>query len=693
MTCRFFPDNSAGTGSVYAWGAQLEGGSPSILRPYQAVVGTSPFTPKTENRIEVTDSVALASEALPTRVEDFGDTNVWTLDGASLDTNTKLDPFEFGTTTDTLTAVSGNKRIYRVVTNTALEAGNLILQHGKVYRFRCYVGNDGSGATASSIKIGSSSDSVFTEVSVTHSSGAPTETNAGDGAHDSSVVRVGTTFNAVVNPWYLMEVSITYDKEIDDGTVVCEITADTSGTGYAYIWGAQFYPDGGYTAVHGQPLVQETPNGLAPRESKLIAVSLGCVLNVNPYTRAEILQGGSSALDQKARHVSTTTLYQKFFATDGSRSVVYDPVDSGIVEPFKARLGEVPARAQLISNWRGRLMMARTADDPHAWFMSAIEDPFDWDYFTPPLSSAKAVFSGTSRAGRAPDIINSICPYDDQQLILGCDHALWYLPGDPYSGAQWQLLSDVTGMHYGNHAWCKDPQGWVYFFGARGGFYRMAPGGRPERMTENTIERRLSDLNLDDYYVECHWNWREEGIHIFVVPFGGGGATVQHYFWGRRFNEWREDEFSATAQQPTAAAVLDGDKATDRRLIIASEDLHVLEWDETAKSDDGAAIESKELIGPFSPPFDQEARWSAFEAVMSTGSDGVSFSLYDNETAEETGTAKATGSLAASRNPRKMVRAKGANLWIELANSNAEESWSFESGMFEVSPAGRTRDR
>lgn len=688
-----FPDNLNGSGEVYIWGAQLEGGMPASLSDYQGTPGSSPFPPVARDTIEVADTTALASEALPIRTEDFSDTNVWDAGSATLTADQAVDPLGFGTFADELSMTPGNTTIIRTITPTDLEGGELILQHGKNYRFQCYVGHLG-GALESAfygLEIRSSSSTVKTNILITHSIGLETPDEAGDGTHEVKVTRI-PKLTSTAQDWYLLDVSMTYDKTVDDGNIECEIYGDASGaTRTMYIWGARFFPEAGFTSVHSQPLVKETPTGLAPRETKLLAVSLGCVLNVTPYSRSEILRGGSSALDQKARYVSTTTLYQKLFATDGSRAITYDPVKSGIVEPFKADKGEVPKRAQLVSNWRGRLVMARTTEDPHAWFMSALEDPFDWDYFTPPLSSAKAIFAGSSRAGRAPDLINSLCPYDDQQLIIGCDHALWYLPGDPYSGAQWQLLSDVTGMHYGNHTWCKDPQGWIYFFGARGGFYRMAPGGRPERMTENTIERRLSDLDLDQYYVELHWNWRAEGIHIFVIPFGGGGTVVKHYFWGRRFDEWREDEFGSADNQPTAAVVLDGDKASDRRLLLASEDLHVLKWDEDTYNDDGTAIDSKELLGPYRPPFDQIARWSQFEAVLSEASSDITYTLYDSTTPETLGAAKATGTLSSGRNPRKLSRARGANLWIELSNSTAGESWSFEEGTFHVSPAGRSR--
>lgn len=695
LTIQVFADDDAGTGTVQAWGAQLEEGNPSILRKYQAIRGSTPYSPTGTNlnELEVTDKVAFAAQSRPNRTEDFGDSNVWATSSASVTVNEATDPFEDTMTGDLLTASGAGGTVTRSVAKGTLVDDEPFLMHKKVYRFRCYIGD--AGGTSASIELAASDASVLTRATLTFSDGTIATATAGNGNHEAMVTKIAQTAGLTgATQWYLVEVGMTYDLNAGDGTMACIIKPGATGTGNCYAWGAQVFPDGGFDSIQAQPLVQETPNGLEPRSTKLIAVSLGCVLNVNQVSRAEIIRGGSSALDQKARYISATTLFQKYFATDGASAIVYDPVKTGVVEPFKATTaGEVPKRAQLVSNYRGRLVMARTPEDPHAWYASAIEDPFDWDYFTPPLIATQAVFFGTSRAGRAPDIINSICPYDDQRMILGCDHALWYLQGDPLAGGTWQLLSDITGMHYGNRAWCKDPKGVLYFFGSRGGFYAMAPGGRPERLTENTIERRLSDINLDEYYVECLWNYRAEGIHIFVIPFGGGGTIVQHYFWGRRTNEWREDEFSVADVQPTAAAVIDGDRSDDRRLLIATEDLQILKWDEATKNDDGNAISAREVFGPLRPPFDTEARWGAFEAVLSSGSDGATFNLYASETPEALGSVRATGSLVGGRNPRKVARVKGANIWLEMTNDTAGESFSFEHGTLFVSEAGRTRDR
>lgn len=438
-------------------------------------------------------------------------------------------------------------------------------------------------------------------------------------------------------------------------------------------------------------VVESSPTGLAPRVMRLAAIARGSLVIPDRFGEPQVPRGGSSCLDPTARYVSATSLFQRVIATDGIRSVIYQPSVDGMVRPYVAKTGSVPDKVQLWSNWRGRAVAARTADDPHAWFMGAIEDLFDWDYFTPPLRSDKAVFSLTSRAGAAPDIINTLIPYSDQAFIVGCDHALWYLPGDPLgSRAEWQLMSGITGVSFGNNSWCKDPEEQLFFFGSRGGLYTRV-GGSVKPISQETIHRRLSDIDLDRFYVELFYNWREEGIHIFVMPFGMPTAVVQHFFWGRRFDEWREDEFLLPSLQPTSGLVLDGDLAKDRKLVLANGNLRLVQWDEDTHFDEGNEIQHEELFGPFDIGHDREGRWEDPTFVLSEDSTGAVFEMYGGPTAESLGPIREQGVLLPGRNTRKAARVTAAKMWLKLRSNGPGTHFAFEEGGLWASAAGRAR--
>jgi hypothetical protein len=445
------------------------------------------------------------------------------------------------------------------------------------------------------------------------------------------------------------------------------------------------------SSIHDISLVQSVPSGLPPRRSTMIAAVRGSLVVVGRTGQPFVPRGGSGVLAQSARFVSMTTLQQRVFAVDGVNACVYEPARTGQVKPFVARRGTFPP-VQLISSWRSRLFGARTAADPHAWFASAVGDAFDHDYYSPPLSTDKATFDGLSPAGSAPDAINTIFPINQNALGIGCDHAIWFLDGDPLAGGRWRKLSDITGMLFGN-SWCKDPEEVLYFFGSRGGFYRMVPGGLPQSLTTESIERRLTNIDFGKYYVECRWNWRAEGIEIFVIPYDQSSAIVKHYFWGRRFNEWREDEHTIAGTQPAATCVVDGDNPNDRYLVSATYSGTLLRWSETEKNDDGNAIKAKELLGPYFPPGESEVRYRDLRVQLSNDSDSADFELYASDESDLLGPPLASGLLGPGRNEGDFSRVRGAYMWLMLKNERAGESFGFERATIVPSSAGRTRKR
>lgn len=445
-----------------------------------------------------------------------------------------------------------------------------------------------------------------------------------------------------------------------------------------------------HATLHELELVTARPNGLPARTQKLCGVRRGSVFVVDRLGLPQVPRGGASALDLAARYVSATSLYQRYIATDGKTSVIYQPAVDGRVVPFKATRGSVPEGVQLWASYRGRAFCARTEDDPHFWAASAIENVFDWDFYSPPLRSDMAVFSTTSRAGKAPDIINAIIPYRDQMLIVGCDSSIWYIVGDPVSqNAEWQLASEETGIAWGDKSSCISEDGTLYFFGSRGGLWTMSQGG-PRPITTETIDRRLASVDLKRHYVELQWNWRAQGIHIFVIPFAAPTQIVKHYFYGLRHKDWREDVFADTTSEPTTSTVLDGDEPQDRRLLVANGAARVLQWDETATSDDGGLIDSEELIGPYANG-DNDALWMEPSIVMSEDTTGARFEVYASSSANDPGVVKATGTLVAGRNPRKLARARGAKFWLLVGNNQPGKRWAFEEGVVRAADQGKAK--
>jgi hypothetical protein len=431
----------------------------------------------------------------------------------------------------------------------------------------------------------------------------------------------------------------------------------------------------------------------SPRAQTLLAVSNGKIKKVTPSGVTSPAGVGTLTqpeLDPASPYIDSAVLFGKVYFTDGLSYRVYDPRNDFVSEWLATDAGTLPNRCKLLTNWRGRAVLARGADDPHNWHMSEQGSPTNWDIFPPVQTATQAISGNNARAGLCPDLINSLIPYNDDLLLFGCDSSLWMMRGDPMAGGVFDLVSDVTGVAFGR-SWAKDPEGTLYFFGSRGGVYIMKPGNVPVSMTQSTIERRLNNVNLSQFYVEMFWNTYDDGLHVFLMPFTDTASRTKHYFWERKSGAWYEDTFALT-KQPSAAVVIDGDAADDRCLLIGTYDSSVVRWDKLATSDDGQLIDGKVLIGPIAPDDSEfDARITNLAAVMANQG-AVNYKLYASTTPDDKGQPVASGQFVPGRNPIHLVRARGAFVWMELQQANAFTRWSLESIRLDAYPAGRKRN-
>ena len=440
-----------------------------------------------------------------------------------------------------------------------------------------------------------------------------------------------------------------------------------------------------------------TPGSVSPRSSVVVAVAAGKIKTITSSgvgTPAGLGTLAEPQLDVNAPYIDSATLFGKVYFTDGLKYFIYNP-KTDVVSPWEPTdAGSLPNRCKLLTNWRGRAVLARGADDPHNWHMSEQGNPNGWDIFPPVQTATQAISGNNARAGLCPDLINSLIPYNDDLLLFGCDSSLWMMRGDPMAGGVFDQVSDITGVAFGR-SWAKDPEGTLYFFGSRGGVYMMKPGSIPVSMTQATIERRLTDVDLGQFYVEMFWNTFDDGLHVLLMPFTDTQTHTTHFFWERKTGAWFQDEFgpsSNTNKQPSAAIVIDGDAPEDRCLLIGTYDGYLSKWDKNAVNDDGVGIFSRVLIGPIAPDDSQyDSRISNLAAVM--GRQGsVNYRLFASSTPDVKGEPVESGMLIPGRNPVHLVRARGAFVWLELYQANVATRWALESLRMDAYPAGRKRN-
>jgi hypothetical protein len=439
-------------------------------------------------------------------------------------------------------------------------------------------------------------------------------------------------------------------------------------------------------------LLNATPTGSVAsfRSAKNVAVDGDGAIYTFASTGGPAAAGGISFTSTDAQYYDSAVLYQKLYITNGFEVLVYDPVENTVSKLESKASGSPTERWALIASWRGRLVLGRSLTSPHNWIMSAIGDPTNWDLFPPVVNPGQAVSGTVSRAGLVPDVVNALIPYSDDLMLIGGDHSIYRMTGDPMSGGQIDLVTDVTGIAFGR-AWDKDPQGILYFMSSRGALFAWPPGRQIKELSLGKFEQRLARINFAKSYTQLVWNDLDRTLHIFTMPFGksAAGVTALHYRYERDTGAFWEDRYGPSI---TAACVVDGDASDDRKLLLGSTDNYIRQWDNNAASDDGVAIDSYVTFGPFGSQ-ETELRLSMIQAVLADNQQGVNVQLFAGDTPDVLGDPVWAGQLTSGRNPNMFVRARGSYFWIRLRNSAVGERWAFENMMVRVADAGRKRVR
>jgi hypothetical protein len=430
-----------------------------------------------------------------------------------------------------------------------------------------------------------------------------------------------------------------------------------------------------------------------PRTIKFVVAAGGDVGVFRPGGRLVKPDNNNGVLVSDVGKVFGVEAFGKVFFVDGTNDVYYDPVLEQMIT-YAATSGTGPSGARLIALWRGRVVRSGTKDDGQNWFMTKVGDPFDYNYAPTTPAETDAVAGNNSQAGKVGDIINTMIPYNDDLLIFGCDSSIWRLTGDPMAGGRIDLVSDITGMAWGR-PWCKDPQGFIYFFGSKGGLYRMAPGAIPESLSDERIKEALEAIDLGKNQIRMTWNHEEKGVHIMVTPFLPTTKTT-HYYWDHRMEGFWPDGFEDLDHNPSALYALDADDPNDRTIILGGRDGYLRTWDPAKKEDDDAKLKSHIAIGPIVlGGTDREFKLTRLTVVLAEASDGcdIEARFADNADLLLSTDPKFTKTLTPGRNGAIRNRARGFAGLITLRNDNLNETWSLEAIGATFGVAGKTRVR
>ena len=384
---------------------------------------------------------------------------------------------------------------------------------------------------------------------------------------------------------------------------------------------------------------------------------------------------------------------QKLYFADGTNYAYFDP-STQTVQPWMSSQGTLPVDSanntpRLIATWRGRTVVSGLILDPQNWFMSAVSDPTNWNYFTVAVSPSQAVAGNNSPLGLIGDNVTAMIPYNDDVLYMGGDHTIYMFNGDPMAGGQIDRVSDIIGMAWGT-PWCKDPYGNLYFVSNRTGIYTIVPGNAPQRISQ-AIEQLLAPIDTGLNAINLIWDDRFQGVHVFVTLLSAP-AVCTHFFYEQRSGAWWTDQFGNTNLNPLCACILDGNTPGDRVPLIGSWDGYVRAISPTATDDDGTAISSEVLIGPLLTPNFDELIIKDLQAIMGQGSDSITYNIYAGLTAEKalSNAPVKTGTLSLGRGITFPIRSSSHAFYVGLS---ADSPWSMEAIRVRIAGQGKVRQR
>lgn len=464
--------------------------------------------------------------------------------------------------------------------------------------------------------------------------------------------------------------------------------------------------------VPGSDIAATPPNPPTPVQIKtgtmdkpldvLVAVSGGSVAvayNGAWYT----VHSGANALLGTAPVIRSFVNNQKMYFLDGvnyGNAVTpqwqrYNPQINSM-ETFAATAGTLPMDSagngpRLGVNWRGRAFVAGWPNDPRNWSLSAVNNVQDWNYFPVPIVPTQAIRGDASPLGLIGDVVTTLIPYSDDVAIIGGDHTIWLMKGDPFDGGKLHNLSETIGMAWGI-PWVRDPYGTIYFISNQMGIYSMVPDGSQPTRVSQPIEPLLAAQNIGSTVFRLLWDDANQGFSVFATTYTGPTSSDSHFFWEQRVGAWTQQQFGNANHNPMTCVVYAGNAPSDRVSLFGSFDGYVRSFSNSAVTDDGTAISSAVVIGPILTEDLDDIMLKDLQGILGASSGNVNYAVYVGATAEIAlaSTPVVSGVWTAGRDFTSYVRWAGHAIYIKLSATN---SWSMESLRARVEGLGRVRQR
>ncbi len=470
---------------------------------------------------------------------------------------------------------------------------------------------------------------------------------------------------------------------------------------------ADVVPDSNVAPMHGTVLTGGTSGAVMITDYCNAADGAALIygyLVSGTFNSSEVVTGTNASGTPTA--VSFTTNAAQVSAPHWYDWTVY-PTIGGI------SYGEMPAKAYLGCNYRGRAVLSGNPLYPHQWYMSRQLNPWDWAYFANDAQSP--IKGGDADAGEIGDIVRAQIPYKDDYMVDGCATSMWFMAGDPAEGGSINELDLTVGI-FGATSWCFDGKGNLYFWGDNG-IYKTTIPGKPECISAIRLPNLINDEAADPttHRITMAYDRIRTGILVCITTLSDGSNS--NYWYDLQTGGFFPETYGDN-RGPYSLLFYAANATANRDLLVGCADGYIRKFNESLKSDNdtadaagagSVAIDSYVGYGPLQINSDPKLQGkisglnliTAGSATGSSDSNNVACKVYVAKTAEEivkklsAGTTpnvlktfKAPGRQRGNTIKQKL---KGVYAGFELRNSTAAQSWGFEQLLVEAKPAGKVR--
>lgn len=360
----------------------------------------------------------------------------------------------------------------------------------------------------------------------------------------------------------------------------------------------------------------------------------------------------------------------------------------------------VTGRGRIVTLYRNRMVIAGLRDDPNNWFMSAVGDPRNWDYFPAVESVTQAVAGGTGEAGTLGDSITALVPFSDDMMLIGCLNSLWVMQGDPAAGGQIINLSQQVGC-VGPDAWAFDPSNNLYLFGSNG-LYRISPSLEMERLSAGVLDKTFAEVDLTANRVILQFDRDRDYLFIFITKDEVGAANELSYIFDSRVQAFWPIKLP-DENGPTSVHYFASPASNDRGLLMGGRDGFIRGFRDNRPNDNDGVENGEGLdvpinsyvdMGPFALQGGLNYKTGDMHFVLGGFSGPVELEVYAGDTPEQAAratTPRASSQLRLSRARFIRKRVSGQSLRFRLSQNLLNYIWSYEGGHVNLTPAGRTR--